>query len=145
MLQGLLAERFKLVVHREKREFAGYALVVAKNSPNLHLAEEDPEEGAVGGGGTVVNGIKISMADFGGWISGPMGRPVIDMTNLKGRFTFSVNYAPFLPPDVVPTADDHHHAFVDALREQMGLKMEPRKVSVDLLVVDHFDAIPVEN
>jgi uncharacterized protein (TIGR03435 family) len=145
MLQALLVERFKLVVHREKREFAGFALVATTKSPNLHVTEEDPEEGAVGGGGTVVNGIKISMADFGGSLAGPMGGPVIDMTNLTGRFDFSVNYAPYLPPDVVPTADDQRRAFVDALRERLGLKMEPRKVSVDLLVVDHFDTIPVEN
>jgi uncharacterized protein (TIGR03435 family) len=47
MLQNLLAERFKLTLHREKKDLSMYALVVGKNGPKMKESVEDPapEEG----------------------------------------------------------------------------------------------------
>jgi uncharacterized protein (TIGR03435 family) len=83
------------------------------------------------------------------------GLPVFDATGLKGKYDFSLTFssdsiaasgAPALsggdgtlpPPDVGPTV-------FTALDEQLGLKLEPRKIVVDLFVIDHAERTPVEN
>jgi uncharacterized protein (TIGR03435 family) len=74
MLRTLLAERFKFTFHRETGEVSGYALVVTKKGPGLHPVGEDAEEGSMGGG-TVMNGIHISISNFADWISAQCNVP----------------------------------------------------------------------
>jgi uncharacterized protein (TIGR03435 family) len=148
MLRTLLSERFKLAAHSEARDVSGYAMVVTKKSPALHIVEDESvEENAqtVGGGGTVINGIKTSMSDFATWLSGPLGRPVWDMTGLTGRFDFSINYSPYLPADTAPTNDDTQRALLEAMRDRIGLKLERREGSLEMLIIDHLEKLPTEN
>jgi uncharacterized protein (TIGR03435 family) len=75
------------------------------------------------------------------------GRPVLDRTGLGGRYTFTANLQE-LPPG---TADQKEFVIrsespvFSALREQLGLKLEPQQASIEMLVIDHADKIPTED
>jgi bla regulator protein blaR1 len=83
---------------------------------------------------------------------GSLGRPVVDQTGLTGRFDFSLEYAPD-PNDPIarltqqnggPAPPETGPSFLDAVREQLGLKLESTKAAVRTLIVDHVEA-PSEN
>jgi uncharacterized protein (TIGR03435 family) len=69
----------------------------------------------------------------------PAGHPVVDKTGIAGNFEIKLRYAP--PNDSKSDLPD----FFTALQEQLGLKLEPQKVPVEMLVIDHADKIPTEN
>jgi uncharacterized protein (TIGR03435 family) len=135
MLQRLLAERFKLVVHRESRAFPGYALVVAKSGLKL--------KAAAGDGPPMINtprpGIITAKATPMGWLArvleGPrlLNAPVLDATQLFGVFDFKVEWT---PDDAHEVAGCLALSISDALEDQLGLKLEPRKAPLEMIVVD---------
>src|SRR5215471_12922106 len=87
MLRALLAERFKLVFHREPREMTVYALVVAKNGPKLKEAtDEGATQIAPDGSGIVFE--RASMGALAATVSRSVDRPVIDATGLQGLYNF---------------------------------------------------------
>ena len=113
MLQALLADRFKLKLHRDTRDQPIYALVVAKGGPKMK--ESDPSEapprgpGAPGSpGGPPVTAIRgrmligggqfeakqMAMSEFTDWLARFVDRPVVDMTELKGSYDFKLDYTP---------------------------------------------------
>jgi uncharacterized protein (TIGR03435 family) len=79
---------------------------------------------------------------------GQLGRPVVDQTGLSGRFDFSIDYAPESNRPPTPGADAPEAAagptLLEALREQLGLKLESTKAPLQILVVDHVER-PSEN
>jgi uncharacterized protein (TIGR03435 family) len=140
MLQTLLSERFKLVVHRGTREMSVYAMTVGKKGPgpNLHelkeaqaappMSEAKPEFGnsRVGLGGPTVIFTGGTMQDLAIALSGPtynLGRPVVDKTGLQGMYYGYLHWVD--DNDVVP-----------ALQEELGLKLESQKAAVEILVID---------
>lgn len=143
MLQVLMADRFKLVAHRETRDLPVYFLVVAKTGPNLHNAKPDPDGTSRphwGGGTTMTNG-KIIMVGKQMTVDGlahslsrPSGRTVLDKTGLNGIYDFTLEFTPddTLTESSAPT-------LFKALQEQLGLKLEPGKNSVEVIVVDHVE------
>lgn len=125
MLKALLAERFKLVLHREPREMPVYGLVVAKGGAKL---KESAEEGATEIGGGDGDGVKFERAAMGslaGFLTRNLGRPVFDDTGLKGRYDFTLN-------------GDGESIFT-TVTEQLGLRLEGRKGQVEVLVVDRAE------
>jgi uncharacterized protein (TIGR03435 family) len=144
MLGTLLAERFKLVFHRDTKERKSLALVVAKGGPKLRSSQEDtpgvlrPSKGAM-----VAQ--HASMSEFVGTLSGPLRTPVVDMTGLTGRYDFTVDLSSYFA-DVKPGEPPDMTAIVmAALRDQLGLNLESRKQNVEILVIDHAEKIPSEN
>jgi len=79
---------------------------------------------------------------------GKLDHPVVDQTGLSGRFDFSIEFAPESNPPSTPNADAPADlpgpTFSDALRGQLGLKLEPAKAPLQILVVDHIER-PTEN
>jgi bla regulator protein BlaR1 len=154
MLQGLLAERFKLASHHATKELPGYALVVGKNGPKLHEVE-------VAGKGWVRNnpggmtGQEVSMRELALSLSARLGLPVVDLTGIKGVYELKLEWTPDASqsknlaeakdnPLVEFTGDPNGPSIFTALQEQMGLKLEPRKVPTETVVVDHIER-PSEN
>jgi len=153
MLQALLAERFKLSLHRETKEAPTYALVVGKNGIRVHEVE-------IGDGAELrvsrdrLTGRKVPMSRFAEALSNLLGRPVQDMTGLSGVFDFSLTWTPdeSLPTqkpgvqgDVAPAAENASNPSIfGAVQEQLGLKLEARKGSVEILVIDHAER-PTQN
>jgi uncharacterized protein (TIGR03435 family) len=131
MWQSLLADRFKLTLHREKKELPVYALAVGKNGPKLKEAEDKGDSGPKGPGpmpGMGMNRGRIMMgrgrvdlksftvAGFAEMLSRQMDRPVIDETKLQGLYDFTLEWTPderqrlaFLPGGggPPPGAEDH--------------------------------------
>ena len=191
MLQALLAERFKLTVHRESKEYAVYALVVGKSGPKLKEAAPDAEVPAAA---EDVNpqirvngrGESMSVAISGGGIGtahlsmGPNGnmrleaprmnmvadslsrffdRPVVDLTELKGTYQVTLDLsmedlrnaarsAGLVGPGRGgggDAASDPGGASIFAAVQQLGLRLEPRKTPVDIVVIDHLEKTPTEN
>jgi uncharacterized protein (TIGR03435 family) len=156
MMQTLLAERFKLVAHREMRERPIYALVVAKNGPKLKTPEPAMAEairakhpdavGVPGGSGFFVreggNGhIDIYGATTGTLallLSGPAGRPVVDKTGLTGIYDMHLDMGQTGPSPADGSADPGASVF-SSLQEQLGLKLESQKDQVEYLVIDHIE------
>jgi uncharacterized protein (TIGR03435 family) len=151
MMQTLLAERCKLVVHRGTREVAVYSLVVAKGGPKLK--ESVPGE-AHAGATKIMGGGEFLPSDGNGnaafydapvralavVLSNLAERPVEDKTGLTGRYDMVFRRpragGPSTEPDAGPTIFD--------VVSDLGLKLEPAKSEVETLVVDHVER-PSEN
>jgi uncharacterized protein (TIGR03435 family) len=151
MLRSLLADRFKLAVHREQKVVSVYALVVAKNGPKLAKAEP----GASGGMTTERGHLRaeaVTMTRLANFLASPraaLALPVVDQTGLDGIFNFTLAWTPesssaARPEDRLPDAHAPPPIF-EALQEQLGLKLEARKAPVDMLVVDHAEKVPTGN
>lgn len=137
MLQKLLAERFKLRVHREVKDSSGYALVVAKDGPKLQATKGDPPRPMILKNGLRAN--NVSMETFASMLARPTGREVVDKTGLQGNFDFKLDYAP------EGATDSSLPSIFTALQEQLGLKLTPQKVPVETLVIDWVERVPTEN
>jgi bla regulator protein BlaR1 len=156
MLQALLADRFKLAVHRDTKEVSTYSLVVGKRGPKLkETTPGEPHPGAMaipGGGmmvaqdgrGAVAQFYDASMATLTPFLSIFAGRPVQDKTGLTGRYDFSLKKpSPMGSSGAGPDASDPEPTVFSAV-EELGLKLEAAKGSVETLVIDHVER-PSEN
>ena len=134
MLQTLLEERFKLMVHRETKQLPVFALTLAKNGSKLHPADPGADNflGRRGVRGPLT-GRRASMPGLAATLSTLMGRKVLDQTGLTGVYDFTLEFA---PPDA---SDSTLPSLVTALQEQLGLKLEATKGPVDVVVIDHAE------
>jgi uncharacterized protein (TIGR03435 family) len=146
-LQGLLADRFQLKFHHESKEMPAYALTVAKSGFKLREAAESAGCGTNSkGNGTSVNftATCIDMTRFASYLARPMHQAVSDHTQLQGLYTFTLEWT----PDDLKTAASPDQpslpSLFTVLQEKLGLKLEPRKVPLDIIVVDSAER-PSEN
>jgi uncharacterized protein (TIGR03435 family) len=159
MLQGLLADRFKMAVHHEIRNQKVYALVVSSNGLKIHKSGNPPDDATLtisvrtGKDGFHLNdrlpdapasaphGIKISkLVKY--FNNGYLDRVMVDKTGLEGYYDISL----FIPLEIDTTATTPGmQAYFDALDAQLGLKVETQTAPVDMLVIDHLEQDPTEN
>jgi uncharacterized protein (TIGR03435 family) len=147
MLQVLLADRFKLKFRRETREMPVYALVVAKGGPKLKQSAPDTlpyGHFGVHGRNQTITSSKITMDDLanGIWNSFGPRLPVINKTGLTGAYELKFEATPEYRINNNPQPEDI--SLFDAVRDQLGLKLELQKASIEVLVVDHVER-PSEN
>jgi uncharacterized protein (TIGR03435 family) len=172
MLQAMLAERCKVVVHYESREALVYDLVIARGGPKFKQAEtvdtaelrrKYPEGGMMRFTGTMaVRGpdrtqfYAISMGLLANTILSSLAdRPVVDKTGLPGYYdvalpSSALRRSPPPPPPVTsqpldalsPPREDE--SIFTALPAALGLRLEPAKGRVETLVIDHVEQ-PSEN
>ena len=143
MLQTLLADRCKLVVHRETKDTAIYALVAAKGGSKLKPSPEGQFGIRRGRGHLELR--HVSMKTFTRYLGdategGEMDRPVVDMTGIEGLYDITLDWT----PDNGPRGVDGGPSILTAVQEQWGLKLEPRKAPVEFIVIDHIER-PSEN
>jgi uncharacterized protein (TIGR03435 family) len=185
MMQALLADRFKLTLHRESKEFPVYALIVGKGGAKIKESPLDPDtddgpgkanvDVNVTGGdrGATINlgkgasvafeaqrlvAKKVTMAYLADSLARFVDRPVVDITDLKGTYDLTLDYnlddvralilstAPPgtpLPPRQADVGETSV-SLMDSL-QALGLKLEPRKAPLDLLVIDHMEKTPTAN
>jgi uncharacterized protein (TIGR03435 family) len=152
MFQQLLADRFKLAVHRETKDLPVYALVVAKKGPNLPPSKEpDGHSGTSSNDGQfTAQGVTMpQIADaLTQELSRELGRVVIDKTGIQGRFDVALKWMPGTGPALVndgtEAPSDSGPSIFTAIQEQLGLKFESTKGPVQVLVIDHVE-MPSEN
>jgi uncharacterized protein (TIGR03435 family) len=156
MLQTLLADRFKLVLHHEAKVEPVYKLVVGKNGAKLResVGDGEPEFGFGRTGGAVCR--NMTMLEFSRNLTGRMGRVVLDQTGLKGRYDFTLELDRTPSPSQIQEAlasssdpaaakralgaamnDWSTSSIFSDIQAQLGLKLEADKAPVDGLVVDH--------
>lgn len=143
MLQHLLAERFKLNLHRDTREMAGYALEVAKGVPKLKsTASENRDSFRMTGSSLTVQGIR--MPDFARFLAGKLGLAGIDQTGLTGIYAIDLKWKSENDeiardfPGYDPREPLRAAVFA-ALQEQLGLKFIAKRVVMPVLVIDHAE------
>jgi uncharacterized protein (TIGR03435 family) len=158
MLQALLADRFKLVLHKEERPMSAFNLVVAKGKPKLREADGSGETGCksqiqapTGGADSPINIASImvnitcrnmTMEAFTNQIRTSGGAsvvgtsPVADKTGLKGAWDFEYKTSLDIRIPALGASGEGGVSFADALEKQLGLKLDPVKTSQPVVVVE---------
>jgi len=150
MLQPVLADRFQLRIHNESRTLPVYNIVLAKGG--LKMNKSVPSVPATSGSPALPTGAPLgscyhtavgsglrverncNMGDIKNILEGPSGRYLIDKTGLTGRYDFELHWTPDDTPADSGLASGP--SIFTAVQEQLGLKLEPAKAPVDVLVVD---------
>ncbi len=154
-VRSLLADRFKLVVHRETKEAPVYALRVAKSGPKLEEAKEIGGRQGLSTQRGRVQGFAAPMGMLATMLSMNVGRLVIDKTGLMQKYNFVLTFVPEVgtngtmglkgPSEVIePATDPSGATLFTALQEQLGLRLESERAPVDTIVIDHIEK-PSEN
>jgi len=145
MLQKLLADRFGLRFHRERRELPVYALQILKGGPKFAATVDPtgmPQEHSEGHGMWSEHTYASSrMADFILIEQFWLDRPVVDQTGLTGKYDFKLRYT---YNEIRNTDPDAPPGLFTAVQQQLGLKLQPVKAPVDVLVIDQVQK-PTEN
>ena len=139
LLQSLLEDRFELKMHYEQREIPVFALVLAKKDgtlgPNLKASTVDCEKDRAKCRMQFLPGhvvmVATTMETLATSLSNPSGRLVFDHTALSGKFDIDLEWAD-------ETGSDKPSIFA-AVQEQLGLKLESTRQSVDVVVIDHVE------
>jgi uncharacterized protein (TIGR03435 family) len=137
MVQALLAERFKLQLHRETKALPVYHLVKSKDGPKLRAGNADGRQSTNSETGRITSH-NITMEALATLLSRKIGRPVFDKTEIQGPFDLTLRYA-----EDVDTSGQRPSIYT-AVQEQLGLKLEPTRGPVEVLVIDHAQR-PSEN
>jgi len=163
LLQAALAERFKLALHPETRELSTYALVVGDDGSKLRPAKPsssypDPAKGPEGippsksfrikldGSQAGLEARGTSTADIASHLSRELGTVVVDKTGLTGNYDFTLNWNSdgSVGNFNAPASDASASALSTAIQDQLGLKLEPVKGPMQVLVIDQVEK-PSEN
>jgi uncharacterized protein (TIGR03435 family) len=149
MLQPLLADRLKLKIHHEPRDFAVFLLVVDKHGPKLHESTP-PDTGNPGfgidctfrnkSGSLTAQGCQAS--SLTGLLQSAAGRIILDRTGLTGHYNMELHWTP--DNATVDASSESGPSIFTALQEQLGLKLEPSTAPLDVLVIDSAEK-PSEN
>jgi uncharacterized protein (TIGR03435 family) len=155
MLQELLKERLGLAYHLETRDLPVYALVVARNGPKFHKSETegDPSMDPVPGRTWAMTFKKVSMAQLAQVMDPPVtSRHIVDETGLAGAFDFTLDLSPYIldPETGKQILDstgriDEESAYIGALPWQLGLRLEPKRAPLEVMVIDHVEKDPTAN
>jgi len=137
-MQALLADRFKLQIHRETKETPIDALVVAKGDFKLKESQAIVRMWSSRDGRITITAGQIDDLVFS--LTGDADRTVVNKTGLTGKYDIDLKWT---PDDQQGTPDAGPTLFT-ALEEQLGLKLVPAKGPVDTFVVDHVER-PTEN
>ena len=146
MVRGLLAERFGLVLHRERTEVPIYELVVAKTGAKLHKAGRAITPADVSTDARISPHMVVNVTGSTGSelrflaaeVSREVGRTVIDKTGLKGDFNYSLYWTPNQSEHQTSKSPKGVSIF-SALEEQLGLRLQPAVERTDALLIDHSE------
>ena len=145
MLQNLLVERFKLVIHRETRTMQAFVLEVGKNGPELEKAEGGPAEThtSSGKGNVSIDARNMDLPAFAQRLAREMELPVVNQTGLPGIYNFKLRWTPETSKGLTDGTAEWPSIFT-AIQEQLGLRLHAQKAPVEVLVIDHVEK-PSEN
>jgi len=143
MMRSLLADRFHLIVHQETRRLTTYALALQgapqfKLTPAVGTPDANPFRMNAPG---FLAGTQVTTAMLAKVLANQLGRPVEDATGLSGVFDFTLEWA----PDSASVPDPSRPSLFTALREQLGLRLDPRQSDVDVIVIDRVELNPTPN
>lgn len=143
MLQALLTERFQLKLHREGREFSVYVLDTAKGAPKVKEIKDDSSP-TISGTPAGVSFHNQPISRFTFMLTRRLDRPVLDGTGLKGLYDFTVDLSG-LGFNGRPAEDPSAPSVFTTVSRDLNLKLESRKETIQVLVIDSANKIPIEN
>lgn len=146
MLRQLLTERFHVAVHPGTRQVSGYILVVAKGGSKLKPAKDAAPQGHQVGQPYVnsdfpgyIRGRGADLNEIATQLSAQVRAPVVDQAGISGVYDVDLQFAR------EEDRDSNLPDFFTAVEQQLGLKLQPQKVTVNTLLVDHADSEPTPN
>jgi uncharacterized protein (TIGR03435 family) len=157
MLRGLLAERFGLEAHLERRDLRAYELAVARTGTKLREASEatsgaDEKPGitakySVVSGRVVVHiaAVRASIESLLQKLRSSVDLPIVNGTELSGRYSFVLDFAKDLSGTDSDALLGDPPSLVSAVQQQLGLRIVTKKVPFNVVVVDHVSRNPIEN
>lgn len=145
MMRRLLAERFGLVAHEEKRIVTSYVLVADRDDLRIGLTippePPDPNPFSMTAAG-VLRGRRVTMDMLAKTLSSQLGASVANATKIAGSFDFTLQWQ----PDGTPVGDTTTRpSLFTAIREQLGLRIDARRLPVDVIVIDRLMLVPTPN
>jgi uncharacterized protein (TIGR03435 family) len=144
MLQTLLTERFELKTHTETSDVPGFALTVAKGGPKLQKSAPD-QNGGSGYGPAMTQCRACDTAAFLTQLTRSLGRPIVDESSLTGVYDFNLRWTLDTPPTAPGQFPEPGASVFAAIQEQLGLKLEARKLPATVLVIDSANHVPSRN
>jgi uncharacterized protein (TIGR03435 family) len=157
MLQVLLEDRFQLKYHWEAREQPGYDLVVMKpgklrasivkgDCSNSDGLPKDAACGFLPNSPGHTKGYNVTASDLAGGLSWLLSMPIADKTNLAGRYDVELRWTvESIEVRSNASSEQDVPSIVTAIQEQLGLKLQPAKVPVRVLVIDHIEKKPSDD
>lgn len=171
MLRAMFEDRFHLRSHRETKAASVYALVSGRSGPTIKPSADQaspdvnglspqgagPSRGAIRMGAGTLAGNAVTLSLFARMLSQRLDRPVVDRTNLAGRFNILLQWAPTesenpfdpsgnqLPETIIDmrgervSVDPSGPSIFAAIQQQMGLRLESARAPVELLLIDRVD------
>lgn len=149
MVRALLADRFKLVLHKDASQTSAYALVVTAKGPKMKLSADQSS------GGTPTGGVHVGPGNLAGTgmrlglvaslLGSRLGRPVVDRTNLPDRYDVDLRWAPNVgeapadAADALPQSDPSGPSLFTAIQQQLGLRLDAIKAPSGFLVIDEVE------
>jgi uncharacterized protein (TIGR03435 family) len=152
MVRKLLADRFKMTFHHDKRDLSAFVLTVAKTGPKL-TANETKSPGPGFGLRPLPSGVNIpiqnaDMGEFASFLQAMvLDRPVVDQTGLEGKFDFVLKFSPDDSmfnghPPTLPTKTESTESLpslFEAMPKDLGLKLDAQKTAVDVIAIDRIE------
>jgi uncharacterized protein (TIGR03435 family) len=151
MMQTLLADRFKLVLHRATKDLPVFALVVGKNGPKFHESPAGDVKSSMRPSGGSLEFRNFTMTEFAEQLSArplKVDRPVLDKTDLNGPFDFTMKLADNtleLKHTLEGIEKGDGQSISTIIQQELGLKLQPQKGPVEILVIDGAEKTPSEN
>lgn len=154
MMKALLANRFKLVLHKDAGESSVYALVVGGNGLKIKAsADQTPGTGMsplgtmrIGATGLVGTGVPLGL--LASLLGTRLGQTVVDRTNVAGRYDIDLRWTPDTamvpsasaePGEALPPPDTSGPSIFTAIQEQLRLKLQPTRGASGFLVIDQME------
>ena len=147
MLQSLLAGRFHLGLHGDFKEMQALVLTVGKNG---HKMKPNPTEGSPSfePAKMVLKGNGATIAQMTEFLSRELRQPVVDRTGLVERFDYTLDIRPYITEDTRKAPGplpDVASLVAQAMQNQLGLKLESKKMPIEVLVIDRIEKSPTGN
>ena len=151
LIKNLLAERFQLTVHNDKKDLPAYVIIVGPQGPKMTQNTTNPNglPSLLFKGLGNLPAMNASMADLANVLQAAvLDRPVVDKTGIQGKYDFTLVWTPDegqfrsmgvnVPP---PPANDPNAppGLFTAIQEQLGLKLESTTAPVDVIVIDRVE------
>ena len=140
LVRNLLIDRFGLAAHLEKKDVSGFALRVDAGG---HRLKANGERTFLTGRPGLISGNGRRIAEIVPQLSRSVGSPVLDETGLSGTYDFKLQWTPQL--NAGGNTGEPEVSLFTALRERLGLRLEPARVRVDVVVVDRIARVPADN
>lgn len=141
MMRTLLAGRFGLVAHSERRNLMSYVLVTDRDALKVGLTipaeapDANPFSTTTAG---VLTGRRVTMDMLAKALSSQLSAPVENATKVAGSFDFTLQWQ----PDGAPIGDVSRPSLFTAIREQLGLRLDVRRAPADVIVIDRLSLTP---